>query len=195
MSSKDPLRSHLPGEWAFELNSKDISVISYANNDSYWWKCGVGLHPPYSAAPANRWFSLGGCPACAPSSYKTNLPGKLYFIKNAEKNSYKVGITNPSAKTNRVQSFQRRGWELIHAVESGDGLLIKHLERRVFIYVRQNLGLGQALDKVDMRGLRGETETFSMQGVSESVVIATIDFELASLDANSPPVDNSKRDV
>lgn len=185
MASKDPLRAHLLVEWSPELNSRGTSEISYANNDNSWWNCAKGLHLPYFAKVSNRWFSLTGCPACAPGSYKTNLPATLYFIQNAEMSAYKVGITNQSAKSTRVATFERRGWDLLHSVGSDDGLLIKNLEKRVFGYLRQELGLGTALTKSEMGGMGGETETFSMGGVAKTVVIATINFELSALIANN----------
>jgi hypothetical protein len=184
MASGDPLRKHLPTEWSTELNSKNISEISYANNDSYWWNCAKSLHSPYLAIVANRWFHLTGCPSCAPASYRTNLPGRLYFIQNKPKDAFKVGITNPSAKSNRVAGFERRGWEVLHLVDSPDGLLIKNLEKRVFGYIRQELGLGTALMKSDMGGLAGETETFPMGGVSKAEVVAVITFQLSALSGN-----------
>ena len=185
MASKDPLRAHLLEEWSPDLNSRGTSEISYANNDNSWWNCAKGLHSPYFAMVSNRWFSLTGCPACSPSSYKTNLPATLYFIQNAEMSAYKVGITSQSAKSTRVANFERRGWDLLHSVGSDDGLLIKNLEKRVFGYLRQELGLGTALSKSEMGGMGGETETFSMGGVAEMVVIATINFELSALIANN----------
>jgi len=184
MASSDPLRKHLPAEWSLALNSKNISEISYANNDGYWWNCTKGLHSPYLATVANRWFSLTGCPACAPAAYKTNLPGRLYFIQNNLKHAFKVGITNPSAKSNRVDGFERRGWEVLYLVDSPDGLLIKNLEKRVFGYIRQELGLGTALMKSDMGGLAGETETFPMGGVSKAEVVAVITFQFSALSGN-----------
>jgi hypothetical protein len=83
-----------------------------------------------------------------------------------------------------VAGFERRGWEVLHLVDSPDGLLIKNLEKRVFGYIRQELGLGTALAKSDMGGLAGETETFPMGGVSKAEVVAVITFQLSALSGN-----------
>ena len=171
-------KSHLLLEWAAS-NSKRPFEVAFSCNDNFVWTCPKG-HLGYEASPANRWFCNTGCPTCAPSAYSVTKPGRLYFISRVEIGAMKIGITNVDAKTDRLQRFKGKGWDVIHTIEHPNGHIAKTIEKRMFAFIREDLGLPQLLAKGDLNPLGGETETFkfdeALLGLAD-----LIDFHFESL--------------
>ncbi len=181
MAELDPSRQHLIQEWDSTGNEKTPSEVAYADNSEYWWLCGKGLHPRYLAKCSNRWFSLSGCPTCAPSAYSTSKPGRLYFLNNEGLGSFKIGITNLSTKTDRLKKFAGHGWATEHKVEHESGLLIKQLERRLLFIIREIWELPPHLGSLEMRNMGGATETFTRDRATVDEIKTLIDYEFQEL--------------
>jgi hypothetical protein len=179
-AKSDEVRGHLLVEWDYDKNSKNPSEVAFSDNDDYWWKCGSQKHAPYLAQCSNRWFSLTGCPTCSPSAYSTAKPGKFYFLSNAELNSLKVGITNVSAKTDRLKRFLAHGWSLQMQLED-DGLLVKRLEQRMLYIIREEWKLPPHLQQSQMKKMGGATETFSSDFATLAEIKSLIEFEFRLL--------------
>jgi len=187
-ASADPLRKHLLTEWSKKLNNKTTAEIAFSDNGKYWWNCSKKLHAPYQATSGNRWFSLSGCPSCAPSAYSTTEPGRFYFLQNNMLRAMKFGITNTTAKTDRVKKFKAHGWKVEKIVDHPDGLLIKKLETAMLHIVRTSWGLSPYLAKDEMLNMGGFTETFSSSGINAKAVIKLIELKYGSIQEsmNSP---------
>ena len=71
----------------------------------------------------------------------------------------------------------KAGWTLILKLENEDGFLIRRTEQILLRQVREEHELPEFLDKLDMRGMGGATETFSSEGVSNDVLIMQIMYE------------------
>jgi len=171
-------RPELVREWDEVRNQRSASEVSYASNDSFFWICPkFPTKHSYPSKVSNRWFGGSGCPTCSPSSYDATSPGVLYFIENKELFARKIGITNRDAKTKRVEKFVSAGWNLVLRIEDEDGFLIKRTEQILLRQIREDYKLPQFLEKSDMRGMGGSTETFSLEGISNDEIIAQIRYE------------------
>jgi len=138
----------------------------------YWWlgECGH----EWRALLTNR--ALGaGCPKCSPGGYNSVDPGILYFIHNPQLLAFKVGITNPGSKNDRLSNFKRKGWNVISTWENNSGRLILETETKFFIWLRQELGIPQLLDKSSIGTPQGASETFSDSILTRAEVVAKIE--------------------
>ena len=171
-------RVELIEEWDALKNNRSASEVSYASNDLFYWICPKFPNEhSYPAIVGNRWFGASGCPTCSPTAYDANSPGVLYFIENRTLGARKIGITNKNAKTKRVEKFLKAGWTLILRVENEDGFLIRRTEQILLRQVREEHKLPEFLEKSDMRGMGGSTETFSSEGVPNDVLRQQIIYE------------------
>lgn len=165
--------------WDYSLNGdlKPTQVIA-GSPKSVFWVCSKGHHWPSSLA--NR--RVHGCPTCAEYGFRPENPAFLYFLINRDIRARKVGITNVTKSERRLGGFKERGWEVLKLVEHESGFLIRALETSVLkSWLRNELELAQELTKEDMAGMNGHTETFGMEGPSNSDVIAKIEITFKSL--------------
>jgi hypothetical protein len=179
----DPLRAHLVIEWAKDLNEKSIDEVAYTANDEFWWNCGKGIHEPYLAKNSNRFLNLTGCPSCSPAAYSTTKPGRFYFLHNQELGAMKFGITNVSAKTDRIRKFASKGWTIVLTIDRDSGLLIKRLEKRMLFIVREIWQLPIQVSPIDMFGMGGATETFSDSHLDTMAISSLIRLEISELES------------
>ena len=171
-------RQELVLEWDAVQNKKSASEVAYASNDTFYWICSKFPKDHFfSAKVANRWFGGTGCPTCSPTSYDAASPGVLYFIENLALGARKIGITNKNAKTKRVEKFVGQGWNLLMRLEDDDGYIIRKVEQTLLKQVREDYSLPQFLDRSNMRGMGGSTETFSSDGVSNQALLIQIRYE------------------
>jgi hypothetical protein len=140
---------------------------------SYWWlgKCGH----EWKANLSNRASRGAGCPKCSPGGYNSVDPGILYFIHNPKLLAFKVGITNPSSKNNRLKMFRNNGWLVVETWEHNSGRLILDTETRFFNWLRREMDIPQMLDRYTMNALQGASETFSDSLISKRTVITKIE--------------------
>ena len=162
----------------FPLTPQEIAAKAKA---SYWWLCSSGhdwMAAVYSRANGN------GCPQCAHFGYKPHEPAVLYFIQNPQLGARKIGITNLLNTSSRVSRFEYHDWQVLLTVQHSSGSVIRELERRILqCWIRDELEMPIQLAKKDMKGIGGETETFSIDGPSNALVIQRVNSELSRLRA------------
>lgn len=170
----------LAAEWHTKKNGKlsPSSVVS-GSQTVVWWQCINDSSHTWQAGIKNR-MSGTGCPDCTQYGYRTTSTGLFYFIVNPSLKACKVGITNPSAKNQRVTNFMDSGWSVIRTWED-DGLLILNLETKVLQWIRKEKQLPVFLGKSDMGRHGGWSETFSQDAISQFELISFIESELEKL--------------
>jgi hypothetical protein len=135
-----------------------------------WWKCAKGHEWP---ATGNKRYMDRGCPSCASFGFDSSKPGLLYVIENKSVLSKKVGIMN--IDSSRLKSFAELGWTVVFQRTEFHGAVIRDVETQVLRWIRKELQLPQHLSKEDMGKHRGETETFSIDGVENQILIEKIE--------------------
>jgi len=154
-------------EWDYARNGSQIpSHYLPGSEKKFWFIC--QKNHSWFASLHSRYHQASGCPACAEYGFNPEEPGRIYFIENQSLTSYKLGITNTFAKTNRVREFETRGWEVIRTWDFDSGSDAYEVEQQFFIWLRGEVGLGISCSKSDLRGMRGYTETFSMGVLREA---------------------------
>jgi hypothetical protein len=136
-------------------------------NKKYWWLCANGHE--YYAKLSNRAAGTG-CPECSWTGFNATRPAAFYFLRNKVLQARKIGITNTGITYNRLAEFQDDGWEVLTIVDSPQGDAVRLLETRMLQWLRLDLKLPPYLGKEEMGRKGGWTETFSLEGPSESLV-------------------------
>jgi len=154
----------LASEWHPTRNTTSPDEVIAGSGKKYWWLCQFGH--AWSARPSDR--KRTGCPRCGMGGFDQSKAGRLYFIINKDLASRKVGITN--LDSDRLSRFIREGWSVIATWESQSGLLLMELERLVFSWLRNDLGLPPYLTIQQMRNTGGWSETFSEEGPTNLIV-------------------------
>jgi len=158
-------------EWDTKLNKPlEPNRVSKASGQRVFWRC--EKNHSWRTSIANRTVVGTGCPNCAVSGFRAAEPGILYFLRHDELQARKIGVTNSG--NSRLSKFELKGWRVLNLLENPVGQQIFDLEQELLSWVRRDLGLPAFLAKDDMRGLGGWTETFSIEGPSDSEVIMEI---------------------
>ena len=112
-----------------------------------------------------------GCPNCAETGFNPAKESYLYLIQDSERGCRKLGISNLDEDKTRLNVHKRNGFkELIFYLEHSSGSLVANIEEMTLAWIRLDHGLPQFLDKKDMPQ-RGWTETFSLDGPSNSEIV------------------------
>jgi hypothetical protein len=114
-----------------------------------------------------------GCPRCSKSGYDPSQTGLLYFIKNETLQARKIGITNVNRKSDRIARFGT-DWITINTVSHENGEVVRELETLLFRWIRRDLGIPPYLGPEEMGSAGGHSETFSLEGPSDKVVLEKI---------------------
>jgi hypothetical protein len=126
-------------------------------------------------------IALGhGCPSCAKSSFKPDMPGYLYLITHNDLNAHKVGIANLS-KTKLADRFyhhQKQGWSLVARWNFESGSNAQNIEREILSKLRKEMGIPAYLSKDDMP-FGGWTETMSADAISLTKLRRMMEKEVA----------------
>ena len=134
-----------------------------------WWLCDEGHS--YQSVLFSRTRGTA-CPRCAKRGFDQTKPGYLYFIRNKELASLKVGIANFDSV--RIESWQKNGWELLYKTRKLDGLATIRLETEMLRWIRKDLNLPIHLGVAEIGILRGWSETFADGEVGDFEVIEMI---------------------
>lgn len=102
-----------------------------------------------------------GCRACSEGGFKPLSPGATYLLIHEELGAVKVGITGEG--TDRLRSFQRQGWQVVHSERFEVGYDAMSVERAILDWWRNELGLPPYLLAEDMPLLGGATETAELE--------------------------------
>jgi len=181
----ETLFPEIAAEWDYKKNSPVTpSDTLRGTARKYYWLCGSGHS--FQQSNLSRTGGGQGCPRCAKYGYDATRPGILYFIKNEKLQARKIGITNreTGVRYDRIKSYGP-DWQVIRTFTDDDGYRIKQAEFAVLDWIRKTIGLGQFLTRQDMGSGGGQTETFSIDGPSDSDVLERI--LLAMAEASGEP--------
>jgi hypothetical protein len=165
----------LASEWSISLNG-DIRIdqVVAGSNRVVWWECVSVADHKWRASIKNR-MSGTGFPSCSDRCFRTTEEGLLYFIMNEEFRAMKIGITNPSARADRLENFTSAGWTLLRSWRDADGLVILNTETATLRWIRREVGLPPFLNPEQMGRNGGWSETFSADGLSPQVVFDQVE--------------------
>lgn len=160
----------LAAQWHPTKNGKLTPSSVMAGTGKYiWWLCESGHE--WKAPGFNRIKGVG-CPTCATTGFDPNLPGYFYLIENQTLRSRKVGIAN--SHSDRLASWTKNGWLVLHVIEDSSGNYILDLETRVLRWIRKDLQLPVFLSKSEIGKLAGWSETFSGEHHEHEFIIEGI---------------------
>ncbi len=148
----------------------------------FWWVCDKGHE---WQANGNSRLRGSGCPACSPTGFDSTRPAILYFIQHDKMLARKVGITNSDARTDRLAGFKKMGWHVVTTYESNPGLVVQTAEQMFFQWLRKDLGLPAYLGSEEMGIMAGWSETFTLDGITNEVVIAQIEALIKKAEAKA----------
>lgn len=79
-----------------------------------------------------------GCPECAISGYKSELPGFLYVLTCED--VFKIGITNRSGNTrvHEISTASQMKFKVVYKVKFEDGKIPQQVEQKVLAYLTKN---------------------------------------------------------
>lgn len=161
---------YLLEEWDYERNEADPSKIISGGKHLAFWKCET--HGSYQALTVKRAFGArSGCPSCSESGYRAHYRGLLYFIENRSLGARKIGITNTHKTRRRLDAFKASGWDVVDLWEHEEGIVAQMAEKALLrSWIRQELLLPPFLERSNMSGLNGHTETFSADGPTNAEI-------------------------
>ena len=133
-----------------------------------WWRCEKGHE--YRSVVFQRQKGVG-CMNCAKTGYDSTKGGILYFIEHSRLHARKIGITNADIRTKRIKLFVHHGWTVIRIFEFASGSQAQQLEKQMFQWLREELAMPTHLAREDLGKLKGHTETFSSDGISNSEIV------------------------
>ena len=167
----------LAKEWIDAKNAPITPTdVGAGTQKKFWWNCSLG-HEFYSAV--NGRVRGRGCPTCATHGYDPTLPANLYLLESERLGARKIGISN-NLKS-RLEKYEKKDWEVVRIFPVYHGATVKAVERATFEWLRNEHGLGQALEKREMGRAGGWTETFSISGPTNQEIEDHIDSHLARL--------------
>lgn len=174
---------HLAEQWDYEKNGSLMpNQVAPNSGKKVWWVCPNDSSHSWLATVKNRAFGRG-CNACAPTGYQPSKAGVVYLIQNDDLLARKVGITNPGAKTDRLQAFRDLGWQVVFTSNFEDGYVPMAIETMMLHFIRKVLGLPPYLSKTDMPGVGGFSETFSIYGPTNQELVEKLnEFSVRAID-------------
>jgi hypothetical protein len=160
----------LAAQWHPSKNGNlEPNSIMAGTGKYIWWLCESGHE--WKAPGFNRMKGVG-CPTCATTGFDPNLPGHFYLIENPSLRSRKVGIAN--SNSDRLSSWTKSGWIVLHVIEDVSGQYILDLETKVLRWIRKDLQLPVFLSKAEIGKLAGWSETFSGEDHEHEFIIEGI---------------------
>jgi len=148
-------------------------VEPYKNSKSKWKSihvvCGTICYPRYNSIQSGQ----GACTKCTVGTFDYNAVSYFYLVSHESFKSFKVGISNVDAKTDRLITHESSGWKTLYKYEFENGYLAYDFEQTLLLYIRNYLNIPQHLNIEDMpRG--GFSETFSADLIDYKSIIEAI---------------------
>lgn len=155
-------------EWDFDKNTTlSPHELQAGSPIPVWWVCGEGHS--WKTSPAMRRNQGTGCPSCAKYGFDVSKASIVYFLEHSEYRARKIGVTQIGST--RLNRFEKVGWRVLHQIDTEDGYLALRIEKEVLDWIRYKHHLPIALSQRDTSGTGGWSETFSIDGPSNRVVI------------------------
>lgn len=138
----------------------------YPSHNKTKWKsrhiqCGTIVYPYYNTIQNRK----SACSVCAEFGLKLEEPAYVYIMVHETYGSIKIGISNNSARPNRIKSHASDGWVLFKQIDVPNGAIATEIETKTFIWLRNDLGLGVHLSK-EMMKQGGYSETVDSESIS-----------------------------
>ena len=155
------IKRRMPEQKAVEtmLKAKLKPLEPYTNTKTNWkckcLKCGTVVYPNLGDIVNGD----GGCSTCAPFGINMLNPSYLYLITHIEFNAHKIGIGNHKKRKDRLEKFQKTGWDKYKVWQIKTGKEALRVERAVLKILRKDMKLPMYLSKKDMPKTEGHTET------------------------------------
>ncbi len=153
-----------------------------------WWRCIVDVSHAWQATIANRINAGSGCPDCAVTGYKPNLPGFIYLLTRGDSTiQRKLGITNVPKR--RLTTHTRNGWTVLEVSPAFDGAEARRVENGFFALLASRGVRQQRADIVDR--FDGYTETWAYDHLpidSLAEVYVLIGWQPKELDPHQIPL-------
>lgn len=170
----------IAAEWHPTKNGeRQPNQVARGANSYAWWLCNEGHE--WRAVINSRRNGVG-CPRCSQKGFDSSLPGIFYVVIHRSYMAGKVGITNVDARHGRLNELAQAGWEIVSTTQRDSGLLVRDVETRVLRWLRKDLGLPTYLGSSEMKKTGGHSETFSLEGVSITLLLKTASDILANLE-------------
>ncbi len=108
----------------------------------------------------------GGCKYCANHGFQYSKPAYLYLIRNDSLNAVKIGIANPSRRSDgdRLTRFIKLDWEVIAVWNFQKGSQAEEAEKQIFDIIRKQRKIPAYLSRSQMV-IGGHTETMDANSV------------------------------
>jgi hypothetical protein len=108
----------------------------------------------------------GGCKFCANYGFQYSKPAYLYLIRNDSLNAVKIGIANPSRRSDgdRLKRFIKLDWEVIAVWNFQKGKHAEQAEKQIFKIIRKDRKIPAYLSSSQMV-IGGHTETMDADSV------------------------------
>lgn len=139
-----------------------------------WWQCSEGHE--WKATLDTR--KVSGCPRCAKFGFDQGADSELYFIQNTSLGAWKIGITGADRSYDRLASYEKKGWEIVHRIGGYRGYAVRGAELRLLRWIRKDLHLPPFLDKDSMGKDGGASETFEMIEELQEEIIRRMELEI-----------------
>ncbi|MFD7026494.1 hypothetical protein ACFWAR_00440 [Streptomyces sp. NPDC059917] len=146
----------------------------YSGNGKDQWRCKC-LNPKCGAITEPRYATVAAtgsrCEICVPYGFLSYKPSVLYVLMHPEKGAVKVGITNTTARTDRLGRFMSEGWIVmkVFPFEVGrDARMAETLVKRQFKPYAGFLARGQMPNG-------GASETYPLAKVTVEDLCAAVD--------------------
>jgi len=144
----------------------------YTNSKAKWKSehifCGEICFPRYNSIYSGQ----GGCTKCAVGKFDFNETSYFYVMFHDQYDSFKIGISNSNAKTDRLYTHSKLGWRPLYKYEFENGYLAYDFEQSMITYLRVDLGIPAHLTPKQMPN--GFSETLSAGLVSFEELIRII---------------------
>jgi len=131
----------------------------YKNFNSRWkckcLKCGRIVYPSWDTVNAGK----GACRYCAKYGINYNVPSYIYLITHNQLNAHKVGFGNHKKREDRLQRFNKKGWDTYKVWQMDSGGQAVDIEKEIFRIIRKELKIPSYLTKADMPQTGGQAET------------------------------------
>jgi hypothetical protein len=151
----------MPEEEALQiLSDANLKPLEAYIKAKKWWKVECLKCSSEISVMASNIKNGSGCPNCAKNGFNVNDEAYIYLITNKKLNSHKIGIANSNNRHDRLDYFQKKGWEKYHVWNFKTGSEASKIESSVFKIIRKDMKIPVYLNKQVM-GLTGSSETMS----------------------------------
>jgi len=133
-------------------------------------KCTQIVYPTWGSIRNGQ----GGCIYCAELGIDYKAPTYIYLMSHKNYNSIKIGISNNSARQNRIRTHQALGWKVYKKINFKNAIRAEKIEHQTLRYLRIELGLEAHLHTKQMpQG--GWTETVDASEIDLRTIWAKVE--------------------